>query len=660
MPMQPYSTPSMIRPKAVVLPLFCAISLTALSSSLHAEQWVKPRSTAPYFVNVGDTIHIQPEYSVTDPQFGEETGLGLRLHFSSQALAFQQLSDLFEIDSIGDSPSPLDDNQNHDNDEKTDQMLVSTWLNINAKWPGEDNLPAFLYKASFTVEDKLTDATTINFTASSNDARTTFQTEPFVICRKPSVSITADKTTVSEGNNILLTFSLTPTLPAMCGDINVQYTLAGEAENGLDFKALNGELRFPAGEAEQQINVETLKDDEEENAETLSIGLQAQNHYELAADQVVRLSIENAATSVTTAPVTTTSVDPEDEALEENTNESDVNTTENNLVETLPDLSNTNAENPAANNEEESTTTNENNNEAPTTDPQSADPTGATDSVTEPAQNNGEGDVSIETGDNNSNDGDQVTTSVDADNTANTENVDVIVDEQIVDESNKTDDNDNVALAVDEQAADDSNQSDDNDNANPVVEKETVDKPIVDDNKPSDEQETVEVIVDGEKPNSEPSEPSEETHSGENHSSDAETTIADKEPLEAISDSEEKTPLPADYSQTTDDQNLNVADDEQIAQTGKAPEETNDYSTQTVHDTSSDTQSTSDYDNNVQESYPNTTEIQYTATSEQTNYVINDSTDDTSTVVNVPIGSPWMLILLSSLLVWVGRFAKRD
>jgi len=599
MPMQTYSTPSMRRPKAVVLPLFCAISLTALSSSLQAEQWVKPRSTAPYFVNVGDTIHIQPEYSVTDPQFGEATGLGLRLHFSSQALAFQQLSDLFEIDSIGDSPSPLDDSQNHDNDDATDQMLVSTWLNINAKWPGEDNLPAFLYKASFTVNDQLSDATSINFTASSSDARTTFQTEPFVICRKPSVSITADKTTVSEGENILLTFNLTPALPAMCGDINVQYTLAGEAENGVDFKALNGELRFPAGEAEQLITVETLKDDEDESAETLSIGLQAQNHYELAADQVVRLSIENAATPVPTTPVTTTAVDPEDEALAENTNNSnsDVNTTENNLTETLPDLSN-------------------NNNGEPTANPQSADSTGATDSVSEQGQHDGEGDVSIETGietsEGEGNDGDQIATSVDADNTDNKETVDIIVAEQIVDESN---------------------QADDNDKTNLLVEAGTVDKQIIDDNKPSDDQEKVEVIVDGEKPNNEPPAPSEATDSDTHHNSDAEAPSADKEPLESISDHEETTLLPANHpqtTQTTDDQNYKT-NDEQIAHTDKTPT-----------------------------AYPDTVEIQHTATSDQTHQTTHDSTEDKSSAVHVPIGSPWMLILLSGLLVWVGRFAKRD
>lgn len=618
MPMQTYSTPSMRRPKAVVLPLFCAISLTALSSSLQAEQWVKPRSTAPYFVNVGDTIHIQPEYSVTDPQFGDATGLGLRLHFSSQALAFQQLSDLFEIDSIGDSPSPLDDSQNHDNDDATDQMLVSTWLNINAKWPGEDNLPAFLYKASFTVNDQLSDATSINFTASSSDARTTFQTEPFVICRKPSVSVTADKTTVSEGENILLTFSLTPALPAMCGDINVQYTLAGEAENGVDFKALNGELRFPAGEAEQLITVETLKDDEDESAETLSIGLQAQNHYELAADQVVRFSIENAATSVTTTPVTTTPVDPEDEALEDNTNNSDVNTTENNtennLVETLPDLSN-------------------NNNGEPTANPQSADSTGATDSVSEQGQHDGEGDVSIETGietsEGDSNDGDQIATSIDVDNTDNKETVDIIVDEPIVDESNQADDN--ADSAIDEQATDDSNKADDN--ANLVVEAGTVDKQIIDDDKPSDDQEKVEVIVDGEKPNNEPPAPSDAADSGDNHNSDAEAPSADKEPLETISDHEETTLLPANHpqtTQTTDDQNYKT-NDEQIAHTDKTPT-----------------------------AYPDTVEIQHTATSDQTHQTTHDSTEDKSSAVHVPIGSPWMLILLSGLLVWVGRFAKRN
>ncbi|HHC74834.1 MAG TPA: hypothetical protein ENK78_07145, partial [Thiothrix sp.] len=92
--------------KKVMLPIFCAMSLTALSTSVHAEQWVKPRSAAPYFVSVGDTLHIQPEYSVSDPQFSEATGLGLRLHFASDALAFQQISNVFEVDSIGDSPQP--------------------------------------------------------------------------------------------------------------------------------------------------------------------------------------------------------------------------------------------------------------------------------------------------------------------------------------------------------------------------------------------------------------------------------------------------------------------------------------------------------------------------------------------------------------------------
>ncbi|MGV6808327.1 MAG: Calx-beta domain-containing protein [bacterium] len=356
--------------KKVVLPIFCAMSLTALSTSVYAEQWVKPRSTAPYFVSVGDTLHIQPEYSVTDPQFSEATGLGLRLHFASDALAFQQMSDVFEIDSIGDSPQPSNDSGNQDGDDSTDSILVSTWLNINAKWPGEANLPTLLYKARFTVQDALTDATTINFTASSHDARTSFQSEPFVICRKPTVRMRADKTELNEGEQALLSFELSPALPVLCGDITIPYTLTGEAENGVDFKPLSGELRFPAGEAVQQITLESINDGIEEAQESINLTLTPAGQYELANEQVVTLTILADNKPVTNEPVTKQPVAVDDTAV------------------------------------------------------QNADPTGATNSLD---QQQGEGEVVVKTPASHN---DKETTSVDANNTGDKETVEVLAEDE--------------------------------------------------------------------------------------------------------------------------------------------------------------------------------------------------------------------------------------
>ncbi|MFP4692865.1 MAG: SBBP repeat-containing protein [Halothece sp.] len=114
-----------------------------------------------------------------DADSSELAGLGLRLHYDSSKINFNEFDDdsLLREGLLQQSSTPQDDTEDFDDDPETDRFINVVWTASVGQddWPGET--PVQLYRADFTTapdlfteseEEEVT--TEINFTASSQPA----------------------------------------------------------------------------------------------------------------------------------------------------------------------------------------------------------------------------------------------------------------------------------------------------------------------------------------------------------------------------------------------------------------------------------------------------------------------------------------------------------
>ena len=152
------------------------IVLLSLAMPVHASQMITPAESSAT-VSSGDTVAFVPVYSVSTPENGLETGLGLRVHFNSSALQFNGVTSPFAygIQPIGEVMVDADD---ADADPATDRYVTLAWLDVTAQWPGTDELPLALASVSFTVKSGFAGTTFVRTTATDTAAGTPFQSTP--------------------------------------------------------------------------------------------------------------------------------------------------------------------------------------------------------------------------------------------------------------------------------------------------------------------------------------------------------------------------------------------------------------------------------------------------------------------------------------------------
>ncbi|MGB2115531.1 MAG: hypothetical protein ACPHV4_01950, partial [Porticoccaceae bacterium] len=114
---------------------------------------------------LGKTTTLEVSYDTSDEN-NQLPGLGLRVHFNSNLLSFNQITDLIEQDLIINGEGPFSDDEDFDNDPLTDKYLSFGWASLYNNWP-DTELPAVLMNISFDVSDEIdTDVvsvTSINF-----------------------------------------------------------------------------------------------------------------------------------------------------------------------------------------------------------------------------------------------------------------------------------------------------------------------------------------------------------------------------------------------------------------------------------------------------------------------------------------------------------------
>jgi hypothetical protein len=145
--------------------------------ALAAEQVTTPNPTSQS-KSPGDAISFTVNYSTTNPNNPNLTGLGLRVHFNSSKVTFVGLTNVLQagLQGVG---TPQADTQDFDNDPLTDQFVLVAWVDFNGHWPGTE--PAQLFTASFTAAANFTGSTTVRFTASSTAAGYTLAATPATV-----------------------------------------------------------------------------------------------------------------------------------------------------------------------------------------------------------------------------------------------------------------------------------------------------------------------------------------------------------------------------------------------------------------------------------------------------------------------------------------------
>jgi len=133
-------------------------------------------AAASYAASAGATVQFPVRYTTSD---GDTTltGLGLRMHFDSTKLAFNQFRNVLATGFLQKQEVPFDDTfDDFDNDPSTDKFVLVAWFDTSGQWPNQ-SLPTKLFDADFTLQAGLADGTTtqVNFSASSKDADYVFE-----------------------------------------------------------------------------------------------------------------------------------------------------------------------------------------------------------------------------------------------------------------------------------------------------------------------------------------------------------------------------------------------------------------------------------------------------------------------------------------------------
>jgi hypothetical protein len=130
---------------------------------------------------LGQTVRLDITYDTSD---GDNTlpGLGMRIHYNSQLLTFNEVTDIVTQDLIVNAEGPFSDEGDHDNDSSTDQYVSFGWASLYGNWPNTE-LSAVLMSIAFDVSEIIdtdsTASTQINFSEITSASGYVFSGESY-------------------------------------------------------------------------------------------------------------------------------------------------------------------------------------------------------------------------------------------------------------------------------------------------------------------------------------------------------------------------------------------------------------------------------------------------------------------------------------------------
>lgn len=113
----------------------------------------------------GSPVSFDVNYDVRNADDETLSGLGLRIHYDSSQLEFDEVDNLFQDGLINASVNPTADEEDFDDDPDTDQFVQFAWADPSNNWPGTS--PQNLLTPNFTTTLEFDGTSEINFTSSS-------------------------------------------------------------------------------------------------------------------------------------------------------------------------------------------------------------------------------------------------------------------------------------------------------------------------------------------------------------------------------------------------------------------------------------------------------------------------------------------------------------
>ena len=151
--------------------ILATLFLAGASAAVLAEDQIITPNPLSQDAAPGSAVSIGIDYNTVPA--GDTTGLGLRVHFDSSKLTFNDATYGPDGDGFAQPVSgPNADADDLDNDPSTDQFVLLAWVDLGGNFPGVD--PATLATANFTTAADFAGTTLINFSASSTAAGFTF------------------------------------------------------------------------------------------------------------------------------------------------------------------------------------------------------------------------------------------------------------------------------------------------------------------------------------------------------------------------------------------------------------------------------------------------------------------------------------------------------
>lgn len=182
--------------KYIILIFFLVTSSNVYAS----KQLVDPSSTSQT-VQPSAQISVVVRYS-TNPSVETLSGLGLRVHFDSTKLTFQNISNAWGTPVGQDTSAQDDSTTNYDNNTATDKYVGVAWADYQGtNWPGSGVVqPLDLMTVNFTVATNFSGSTRVGFSSSSSATGYEFAATSHSVTDNVSATVTW---TLSPGWNLV-------------------------------------------------------------------------------------------------------------------------------------------------------------------------------------------------------------------------------------------------------------------------------------------------------------------------------------------------------------------------------------------------------------------------------------------------------------------------
>lgn len=151
------------------------LGLGSVRFAFSAEQIITATPN-PQSLNPNQIVNLSINYSTANPTDATLTGLGLRLHWNSQQLTLNSISQILATGLLTQGNIEAD-TQDFDHDPATDQFIQVAWADVTGQWPNQANVQ--LYNVQWTTQAQYT-GTTVRFSASSTAAGYTLQATPVI------------------------------------------------------------------------------------------------------------------------------------------------------------------------------------------------------------------------------------------------------------------------------------------------------------------------------------------------------------------------------------------------------------------------------------------------------------------------------------------------